>query len=94
MAPPSLGQPHGMELTPANDVLSYPFTGRLRPRHLPVNVRTSRKPSLSMIRQCRKATSEWSSFFSEKFTLNFGLGLVCGILSPHLRPNPGVSPIS
>jgi hypothetical protein len=44
---------------------------------LPVNVRTSRSPSLSSIRQCRKATSKGSSFLSEKSTLNIGLGLVC-----------------
>jgi hypothetical protein len=50
---------------------------------LPVNVRTRRAPSLSMIRQCRKARSEGSSFFSEKFTLNIGLGWVCVILPPH-----------
>jgi hypothetical protein len=50
---------------------------------LPVNVRTSRAPSLSIIRQCRKATSKGSSFFSEKFTLNIGLGWVCVILPPH-----------
>ena len=50
---------------------------------LPVNVRTSREPSLSIIRQCRKATSKGSSFFSEKFTLNIGLGWVCAILPPH-----------
>jgi len=47
---------------------------------LPVNVRTSRVPSLSVIRQCRKATSKGSSFLSEKSTLNLGLGLVCLIL--------------
>ena len=28
-----LGQPHGMELTPANDVLLYLFPRDLRPRH-------------------------------------------------------------
>ena len=50
---------------------------------LPVNVRTSRAPSLSMIRQCRKAKSKESSFFSEKFTLNIGLGWVRVILPPH-----------
>ena len=50
---------------------------------LPVNVRTSRAPSLSMIRQCRKAKSKGSSFLSEKFTLNIGLGWVCVILPPH-----------
>jgi hypothetical protein len=50
---------------------------------LPVNVRTSRAPSLSMIRQCRKATSKGSSFFSEKSTLNIGLGVVSLILPPH-----------
>jgi hypothetical protein len=50
---------------------------------LPVNVRTSRAPSLSMIRQCRKAKSKGSSFFSEKSTLNIGLGLVSVILPPH-----------
>jgi hypothetical protein len=50
---------------------------------LPVNVRTSRAPSLSIIRQCRKATSKGSSFFSEKFILNIGLGWVCVILPPH-----------
>ena len=53
---------------------------------LPVNVRTSREPSLSMIRQCRKATSKGSSFFSEKFTLNIGLGSlgwVCVTLPLH-----------
>jgi hypothetical protein len=50
---------------------------------LPVNVRTSREPSLSTIRQCRKATSKGSSFFSEKFTLNIGPGWVCVILPPH-----------
>jgi hypothetical protein len=50
---------------------------------LPVNVRTSRAPSLSMIRQCRKAKSKGSSFFSEKSTLNIGLGWVCVILPPH-----------
>ena len=50
---------------------------------LPVNVRTSRAPSLSMIRQCRKAKSKGSSFFSEKFTLNIGLGWVRVILPPH-----------
>ena len=54
---------------------------------LPVNVRTSRAPSLSMIRQCRKATSKGSSFLSEKSTLNIGLGLVSVILAPHcVRP--------
>jgi hypothetical protein len=47
---------------------------------LPVNERTSRAPSLSMIRQCRKATSKGSSFFSEKSTLNIGLGVVSLIL--------------
>ena len=47
---------------------------------LPVNVRTSRVPSLSVIRQCRKATSKGSSFLSEKSTLNLGLGLVSLIL--------------
>jgi hypothetical protein len=50
---------------------------------LPVNVRTSRAPSLSMIRQCRKAKSKGSSFFSEKSTLNIGLGWVRVILPPH-----------
>jgi hypothetical protein len=35
-----------------------------------------------MIRQCRKAKSRGSSFFSEKFTLNIGLGCVCVILPP------------
>jgi hypothetical protein len=55
---------------------------------LPVNVRTSRAPSLSMIRQCRKAKSKGSSFFSEKFTLNIGLGWVCVILPPHCVPRP------
>ena len=50
---------------------------------MPVNLRASRAPSLSMIRQCRKARSEGSSFFSEKFTLNIGLAWVCGILPPH-----------
>ena len=50
---------------------------------LPVNVRTSRAPSLSMIRQCRKAKSKGSSFFSEKFTLKVDLGLVSVILPPH-----------
>ena len=50
---------------------------------LPVNVRTSRAPSFSMIRQCRKAKSKGSSFFSEKSTLNTGLGLVIVILPPH-----------
>jgi hypothetical protein len=50
---------------------------------LPVNVRTSRAPSLSTIRQCRKAKSKGSSFFSEKFTLNIGLGWVRIILPPH-----------
>ena len=49
---------------------------------LPVNVRTSRAPSLSMIRQCRKAKSNGSSFFSEKSTLNIALGLACVILLP------------
>jgi hypothetical protein len=49
---------------------------------LPVNVRTSRAPSLSMIRQCRKAKSEGSSLLSEKFTLNIGPGWVCVILLP------------
>jgi hypothetical protein len=49
---------------------------------LPVNVRTSRGPSLSMIRQCRKAKSKGSSFFSEKSTLNIGLGWVRVILLP------------
>ena len=54
---------------------------------LPVNVRTSRAPSLSMIRQCRKAKSKGSSFFAEKFTLKVGLGLVSVILPPHcVRP--------
>jgi hypothetical protein len=58
---------------------------------LPVNVRTSRAPSLSMIRQCRKATSKGSSFFSEKFTLNIGLGLVSVILPPHASGRRGQS---
>jgi len=58
---------------------------------LPVNVRTSRAPSLSMIRQCRKAKSEGSSFLSDKFTLNIGLGWVCVILPPSCVPVPGVS---
>ena len=49
---------------------------------LPVNVRTSRAPSLSMIRQCRNAKSKGSSFFSEKSTLKVGLSLVCVILLP------------
>ena len=54
---------------------------------LPVNVRTSRAPSLSMIRQCRKAKSKGSSFFSEKSTLKVDLGLVSVILPPHcVRP--------
>ena len=54
---------------------------------LPVNVRKSRAPSLSTIRQCRKAKSKGSSFFSEKSTLNIGLGLVSVILPPHcVRP--------
>ena len=57
---------------------------------LPVNVRTSRAPSFSMIRQCRKAKSKGSSFFSEKSTLNTGLGLVIVILPPHAS-GPGVS---
>ena len=55
---------------------------------LPVNVRTSRAPSLSMIRQCRKATSKGSSFLSEKSTLNIGLGWVCVILPPHCVRSP------
>jgi hypothetical protein len=58
---------------------------------LPVNVRTSRAPSLSMIRQCRKAKSEGSSFLSDKFTWNIGLGWVCVILPPRCVPVPGVS---
>jgi hypothetical protein len=54
---------------------------------LPVNVRTSRAPSLSMIRQCRKAKSKGSSFFSEKSTLKVDLGLVSVILPLHcVRP--------
>jgi hypothetical protein len=57
---------------------------------LPVNVRTRRAPSLSMIRQCRKATSEGSSFLSAKSTLNIGLGLVSVILPPPApRPSLG-----
>ena len=36
-----------------------------------------------MIRQCRKAKSKGSSFFSEKSTLNIGLGWVSVILPPH-----------
>ena len=55
---------------------------------LPVNVRTSRAPSLSMIRQCRKAKSKGSSFFSEKSTTNIGLGLVSVILPPHCLRSP------
>src|SRR5260370_14766326 len=55
---------------------------------LPVNVRTSRAPSLSMIRQCRKATSKGSSFLSEKSTLNIGLGVVSLILPPHCVRSP------
>jgi hypothetical protein len=55
---------------------------------LPVNVRTSRAPSLSMIRQCRKATSNGSSFLSEKSTLNIGLDVVSLILPPHCVRSP------
>jgi hypothetical protein len=54
-----------------------------------VNVRTSRAPSLSMIRQCRNATSKRSSFFAEKFTLKVGLGLACVILPPLCVRSPG-----
>jgi hypothetical protein len=53
-----------------------------------MNVRTSRVPSLSSIRQCRKAKSKGSSFFSEKSTLNIAFGLVSVILPPALRPVP------
>jgi len=49
---------------------------------LPVNVRASRKPSLSSIRQCRKAESKGSSFFAEKSTVNIGLTLLSIILPP------------
>lgn len=56
---------------------------------LPVNVRTSRPPSLSMIRQCRNSRSERSSFFSEKFILNIGLGWLSFILPPHCVRSPG-----
>jgi hypothetical protein len=55
---------------------------------LPVNVRTRRSPSLSMIRQCRKAKSKGSSFFSEKSTLKVALDLVSVILPPALCPAP------
>jgi hypothetical protein len=40
-----------------------------------------------MIRQCRKATSKGSSFFSEKSTLKVGLGLVSVIL-PRFASGP------
>jgi hypothetical protein len=59
---------------------------------LPVNVRTSRAASLSMIRQCRKAKSKGSSFFSEKSTLEVGLSLVCVILLPLSLLSPNKKP--
>ena len=37
---------------------------------MPVNLRTTRPPSLSSIRQCRKSGSEGSSVFNEKSTEN------------------------
>ena len=76
-----------MDFTPASNVLSHPLRVDCDLGLLPVNVRTSRAPSLSMIRQCRKAKSKGSSFFSEKSTLNIGLGLVSVIL-PRMRPVP------
>jgi hypothetical protein len=49
---------------------------------LPVNVRTSRAPPLSMIRQCRNATSKGSSFLFRE--IYFEYRSRCG--EPHLAP--------
>jgi hypothetical protein len=46
----------------------------------------------SMIRQCRKAKSKGSSFFSEKSTLKVGLSLVCVILHPLSQLPPTKKP--
>lgn len=86
-----LRQPLGMELTPANDVLSYLLTGRLRPRHFAGEC-AHESPAVSL------HDSTMSKFEVRKVIVLFGeiyfeyrSRLVEFHLAPALRPVPGVS---
>jgi len=75
-----------MDFTPARNVLSHSFTGRLRPRHFAGEC--AHKPrAVSLHDQTvSKGKSKGSSFFAETFTLKVGLGLARVILLPHCVP--------
>jgi hypothetical protein len=72
-----------MDFTPASNVLSHPFTGRLRPRHFAGECAYEPRAVALLNSTVSKAKSKGSSFFSEKFTLNIHIAYLNQQIANH-----------